>query len=205
MENSTCRKGIPKDTTGSISCCPRHSENFGVFNLQKGHPITHPSRSTLRRPISVPITLLRTTGDNRAESYGVIPMARGMILMRWGRILKSYHEGLGTHGISVSIRNSIGWVPTTIRLREIRFMHLSSAALRLGAPLEFSLERYRSSPTVPISMPLYEGSGAGVIHYQSNHFPPEYQGMFFVNDRCAARFTSLSPNGRESALEAHRW
>ncbi|MGC6550801.1 MAG: PVC-type heme-binding CxxCH protein [Rubripirellula sp.] len=51
-----------------------------------------------------------------------------------------------------------------------------------GHPWSFHWKGIGHLPTVPISMPLYEGSGAGVIHYQSNHFPPEYQGMFFVND-----------------------
>lgn len=37
-------------------------------------------------------------------------------------------------------------------------------------------------PTVPTSGPLFEGSGAGVIHYHARQFPEEYQNVFFVND-----------------------
>jgi putative membrane-bound dehydrogenase-like protein len=37
-------------------------------------------------------------------------------------------------------------------------------------------------PTVPASAPLFEGSGAGVIHYHAAHFPQQYRNVFFVND-----------------------
>ena len=37
-------------------------------------------------------------------------------------------------------------------------------------------------PSVPASAPLFEGSGAGVIHYHASHFPEEYRNVFFVND-----------------------
>lgn len=38
------------------------------------------------------------------------------------------------------------------------------------------------SPTAPVSGPLFEGSGTGVVFCQSPQFPPEYRGVFFVND-----------------------
>lgn len=37
-------------------------------------------------------------------------------------------------------------------------------------------------PTVPVSAPLFEGSGAGLIYYHAEHFPEEYRNVFFVND-----------------------
>ena len=51
-----------------------------------------------------------------------------------------------------------------------------------GHPWSFDWKGIDHLPTVPISMPLYEGSGAGVIHYKASHFPPQYQNVFFVND-----------------------
>lgn len=51
-----------------------------------------------------------------------------------------------------------------------------------GHPWSFNWKGIDHLPTVPISMPLYEGSGAGVIHYGGTHFPKQYQGAFFVND-----------------------
>ena len=38
------------------------------------------------------------------------------------------------------------------------------------------------APTAPVSGPLFEGSGTGVVFCQSRQFPPEYRGVFFVND-----------------------
>ncbi|MBD3676188.1 MAG: PmoA family protein [Planctomycetaceae bacterium] len=37
-------------------------------------------------------------------------------------------------------------------------------------------------PTVPASAPLFEGSGAGVIHYHARQYPAEYRDLFFIND-----------------------
>ena len=51
-----------------------------------------------------------------------------------------------------------------------------------GHPWSFDWKGVNHLPTIPISMPLYEGSGAGVIHYNATHFPAEYRGAFFVND-----------------------
>lgn len=51
-----------------------------------------------------------------------------------------------------------------------------------GHPWSFDWKGIDHLPTIPISMPLYEGSGAGVIHYNATHFPSEYRGAFFVND-----------------------
>lgn len=38
------------------------------------------------------------------------------------------------------------------------------------------------APTAPVSGPLFEGSGTGVAYCQSPQFPPEYRGVFLVND-----------------------
>ncbi len=37
-------------------------------------------------------------------------------------------------------------------------------------------------PTVPISGPLFHGSGTGVVYCASENFPEKYRGVFFVND-----------------------
>ena len=51
-----------------------------------------------------------------------------------------------------------------------------------GHPWSFDWKGIDHLPTIPVSMPLYEGSGAGVIHYNATHFPAKYRGAFFVND-----------------------
>lgn len=38
------------------------------------------------------------------------------------------------------------------------------------------------APTAPVSGPLFEGSGTGVVFCQSAQFPPEYRGTFLIND-----------------------
>lgn len=37
-------------------------------------------------------------------------------------------------------------------------------------------------PTVPISGPLFSGSGAGIVYQAHGNFPPEYRNVFFIND-----------------------
>jgi len=37
-------------------------------------------------------------------------------------------------------------------------------------------------PSAPVSGPLFEGSGTGVIHGDSPHFPSSHRGVFFIND-----------------------
>ncbi|MEM9364577.1 MAG: PVC-type heme-binding CxxCH protein [Planctomycetota bacterium] len=51
-----------------------------------------------------------------------------------------------------------------------------------GHPWSFDWKGIHHLPTIPISMPLYEGSGAGLIYYDAKHFPAEYRGSLFVND-----------------------
>lgn len=51
-----------------------------------------------------------------------------------------------------------------------------------GHPWSFHWTGEGHLPTVPASAPLFEGSGAGVIHYHSTHFPEEYRNVFLVND-----------------------
>jgi putative membrane-bound dehydrogenase-like protein len=37
-------------------------------------------------------------------------------------------------------------------------------------------------PTVPVSAPVFNGSGTGIVCCGSPQFPPEYRGAFFIND-----------------------
>ncbi len=40
----------------------------------------------------------------------------------------------------------------------------------------------RNPPTVPVSGPLYDGSSTGVVFYDAPQFPPEWRGVWFMND-----------------------
>lgn len=37
-------------------------------------------------------------------------------------------------------------------------------------------------PTVPVSAPVYDGSGTGLIYYDLPQLPPAYRGVWFIND-----------------------
>jgi putative membrane-bound dehydrogenase-like protein len=37
-------------------------------------------------------------------------------------------------------------------------------------------------PTVPISGPVFQGSGTGIVYYDSPQMPPEFRGVWFIND-----------------------
>jgi putative membrane-bound dehydrogenase-like protein len=37
-------------------------------------------------------------------------------------------------------------------------------------------------PTVPVSAPVFEGSGTGIVFSDSPQMPPQYRGVFFIND-----------------------
>lgn len=62
------------------------------------------------------------------------------------------------------------------------FAPFYGAHLGWGHPWSFHWTGAGHLPTVPASAPLFEGSGAGVIHYHADQFPAEYQGVFFIND-----------------------
>ena len=73
-----------------------------------------------------------------------------------------------------------------------------------GHPWSFDWKGIHHLPTVPISMPLYEGSGTGIIHYSSTHFPKEFQGVFFVNDWMRREVYLFRPSWNGAFLQHHR-
>ena len=72
-----------------------------------------------------------------------------------------------------------------------------------GHPWSFDWKGIGHLPTIPISMPLYEGSGTGIIHYNATHFPEEYRGAFFVNDWMRREVYLFQPEWL-GALRRHR-
>jgi putative membrane-bound dehydrogenase-like protein len=51
-----------------------------------------------------------------------------------------------------------------------------------GHPYSSHWSGDKNLPTVPVSGPLFPGSGAGIIYYDHRHFPTAYRGVFFLND-----------------------
>lgn len=51
----------------------------------------------------------------------------------------------------------------------------------------------RNPPTVPISGPVFEGSGTGVVFYDAPQFPPEWRGVWLMNDWEGKRTCAYRP------------
>ncbi|MEC8305945.1 MAG: PVC-type heme-binding CxxCH protein, partial [Planctomycetota bacterium] len=56
------------------------------------------------------------------------------------------------------------------------------------------------APTAPVSGPLFEGSGTGVIFCMSPQFPPEYRGTFLVNDWLSKKTYLWRPEWRGALM-----
>ncbi|MEQ1828023.1 MAG: PVC-type heme-binding CxxCH protein, partial [Pirellula sp.] len=51
-----------------------------------------------------------------------------------------------------------------------------------GHPYSSHWSGDKNLPTVPVSGPMFPGSGAGIIYYDHEHFPNEYRQIFILND-----------------------
>ncbi len=62
-------------------------------------------------------------------------------------------------------------------------------------------------PTTPMSAPVFHGSGTGVIFYDAPQFPPEFRGVFFVNDWLRKTTFSYRPrwDGALMQPDGGRW
>ncbi len=57
-------------------------------------------------------------------------------------------------------------------------------------------------PTVPISGPLFEGSGAGIIHYHAKQFPEKWHGVYFICDWLKREVYALRPSWKGALMTA---
>ncbi len=51
----------------------------------------------------------------------------------------------------------------------------------------------RNPPTVPVSGPVFDGSGTGVVFYDAPQFPPAWRGVWFMNDYERKKMFSYRP------------
>jgi putative membrane-bound dehydrogenase-like protein len=51
-----------------------------------------------------------------------------------------------------------------------------------GHPYSSHWSGDKNLPTVPVSGPMFPGSGAGIVYYDHEHFPPAYRQVFILND-----------------------
>lgn len=62
------------------------------------------------------------------------------------------------------------------------FMSFDGAHFGWNHPWSSHWSNAPHPPTAPVSGPLFEGSGTGVVFGDSPQFPTEYRGVFFIND-----------------------
>ena len=51
-----------------------------------------------------------------------------------------------------------------------------------GHPYSSHWSGDKNLPTVPVSGPMFPGSGTGIVYYDHEHFPPAYRQVFILND-----------------------
>lgn len=62
------------------------------------------------------------------------------------------------------------------------FMPFPGAHFGWGHPWSFDWSGQDHPPTVPASGPLFEGSGTGIVYLSLPQYPPQYRGVFLIND-----------------------
>ncbi len=62
------------------------------------------------------------------------------------------------------------------------FMPFSGAHFGWNHPWSAHWSDEPHPPTAPVSGPLFEGSGTGLIYYDAPQFPSAFRGVFFIND-----------------------
>ncbi|WP_437221944.1 PVC-type heme-binding CxxCH protein [Planctomicrobium sp. SH661] len=62
------------------------------------------------------------------------------------------------------------------------FMPFEGADFGWNHPWSAHWSHQFNAPTAPVSGPLFEGSGTGIVYGRSKAFPPEYRNLFFIND-----------------------
>lgn len=59
----------------------------------------------------------------------------------------------------------------------------------------------RNPPTVPMSGPLFDGSSTGVVFYDAPQFPPEWRGVWFMNDYERKRTFAYRPRWEGALMQ----
>ena len=84
------------------------------------------------------------------------------------------------------------------------FMPFPGAHFGWGHPWNFDWFGDHA-PCVPVSAPVFHGSGTGIIHGAGTAFPSRYRNVFFVNDWGRKVTYVLRPRWRGALLAADTW
>jgi putative membrane-bound dehydrogenase-like protein len=129
----------------------------------------------------------------------------------WGReggVLRCDPMGENLEIVSRGLRNpwdiamdaSFHWLGTdNDQSQGDRFvMPFYGAHFGWGHPYSSHWSGEENLPTVPVSGPMFPGSGAGIIYYDHENFPPEYRQVFILNDWLDGTFIYRPRAGRSN-------
>lgn len=124
-----------------------------------------------------------TPNDDWGQSGGILRCDPVDEEGNYGRNLEIVSRGF-RNPWDISFDDSFSWLGTDNDQTQGDkiFAPFFGAHLGWGHPWSYHWTGEGHLPTVPASAPLFEGSGAGVIHYHATHFPEKYRNVFFVND-----------------------
>lgn len=124
-----------------------------------------------------------TPSDDWGQSGGILRCDPIDGKGNYGRNLEIVSRGL-RNPWDIAFDDGFNWLGTDNDQTEGDkiFAPFYGAHFGWGHPWSYHWTGERHLPTVPASAPLFEGSGAGVIHYHAAHFPEKYRNVFLIND-----------------------
>ena len=139
-------------------------------------PVEETSREDYRRKYHTP-------QDDWGQTGGILRCDPRNADGEYGRNLEIVSRGF-RNPWDISFDDQFNWLGTDNDQTEGDkiFAPFNGAHFGWGHPWSFHWTGKDHLPSVPASAPLFEGSGAGVIHYHASQFPAEYRDLFFVND-----------------------
>lgn len=81
-------------------------------------------------------------------------------------------------------------------------MPFRTAHFGWGHPWSFHWTGKNHLPTVPVSGPLFEGSGTGIVYYNSKQFPESYRNVFFYGDWLQREICLFRPTWQGALMTA---
>lgn len=145
-----------------------------------------------------------TPNDDWGQSGGILRCDPVDELGNYGRNLEIVSRGF-RNPWDITFDDSYNWLGTDNDQSQGDkiFAPFAGAHFGWGHPWSYHWTGEGHLPTVPASAPLFEGSGAGVIHYHATHFPREYRDVFFINDWMRREVYLFKPEWSGALLKSH--
>jgi putative membrane-bound dehydrogenase-like protein len=149
--------------------------------MELAHGKVHPDWPAFPEPV-------KFTKQNYKKNYHTPPDDQG----REGGVLRCDDGGKNLEIVSRGMRNpwditlddGFNWLGTDNDANEGDriFMPFWNAHFGWNHPWSAHWNDKPHPPSAPVSGPMFEGSGTGIIFCDSPQFPPEYRKVFFIND-----------------------